>query len=62
MKQLKHIFERIITERNLDNTSESLNYEKLSDTENFYTLEGINKENGDEEKYLIYNCSNNDLI
>ena len=61
MKQLKHIFERIITERNLDNTSESLNYEKLSDTENFYTLEGINKENGDEEKYLIYNCSNNDL-
>lgn len=32
MKQLKHIFERIITERNLDNTSESLNYEKLSDT------------------------------
>lgn len=59
MDELKKIINRIITERKLD--SNTTVYKKNYNGKNFYSIEGINIQSGDEEKYLIYDCSRNDI-
>lgn len=52
--ELLSIKKYIITNRNLDDKTVCFN--KMS-KDDFYTLEGVNKVDGQEEKYLIYDCS-----
>ena len=49
MDELKKIINRIITERKLD--SNTTVYKKNYNGKNFYSIEGINIQSGDEEKY-----------
>ena len=57
MLKLKNVFEKIVENRKLD--KKNIERKKLEGVEDccFYILEGVNLENGEEEKYLIYDCS-----
>ena len=56
MLELKNVFEKIVENRKLN--KDDIEKNKLEDERDcrFYTLEGVNLENGEEEKYLIYDC------
>lgn len=60
MLELKNVFEKIVENRKLN--KDDIEKNKLEDEKDcrFYTLEGVNLENGEEEKYLIYDCSGKD--
>lgn len=60
MIKLKKICDKIIDDRKLDKDTYDLNRVEGDENYYFYTLEGINLENGVEEKYLLYDCSNKD--
>lgn len=57
MIELKKIVNKIIEDRKLENSK----FEKKCNQ--FYSLEGVNSENGENEAYLVYDCSieNNDF-